>query len=120
METFTLDHDACYRAISARDPRFDGRFTTAFIAEYEPTSRVLSYVNAGHNAPILRRRSGVTEELGAGGLPLGVMEDSRYESGSVTLEPGDMLAAFTDGLVEAENSRSEEYGGARFLAAHTN
>ncbi|MGB0074085.1 MAG: PP2C family protein-serine/threonine phosphatase [Terracidiphilus sp.] len=92
------------------------RFTTAFIAEYEPTSRVLSYVNAGHNAPILRRRSGVTEELGAGGLPLGVMEDSRYESGSVTLEPGDMLAAFTDGLVEAENSRSEEYGGARFLA----
>jgi phosphoserine phosphatase RsbU/P len=92
------------------------RFTTAFIAEYEPASRVLNYVNAGHNAPILRRRSGKIEELSEGGLPLGVMEDSRYECGTVTMEPGDMLAAFTDGLVEAENTRSEEYGGARFVA----
>jgi phosphoserine phosphatase RsbU/P len=92
------------------------RFTTAFIAEYEPVSRMLNYVNAGHNAPVLRRRSGATEELGAGGVPLGVMESATYECGSVTLEKGDLLAAFTDGLVEAENVRSEEYGGARFLS----
>ncbi len=90
------------------------RFTTAFVAEYEPGSRVLSYVNAGHNAPILRRQSGAMEELSTGGLPLGVMESASYESGAVTLEPGDLLAAFTDGLVEAENARSEEYGEARF------
>jgi phosphoserine phosphatase RsbU/P len=92
------------------------RFTTAFLAEYQPASRELHYVNAGHNAPILRRRSGATEELRAGGLPLGVMEATAYESGFVTLEAGDLLAAFTDGLVEAENVRSEEYGGARFLS----
>ena len=92
------------------------RFTTAFLAEYEPVSRVLSYVNAGHNPPVLRHSSGTTEELHTGGLPLGVMENANYESGMVTLEPGDMLAAFTDGLVEAENLRSEEYGLARFLA----
>ncbi len=92
------------------------RFTTAFLAEYEPLSRVLRYVNAGHNPPVLRRKSGTNEELRAGGLPLGVMGDASYESGAVTLEPGDLLAAFTDGLVEAENLRSEEYGLGRFLA----
>jgi sigma-B regulation protein RsbU (phosphoserine phosphatase) len=97
------------------------RFTTAFIAEYEPASRVLNYVNAGHNAPVLRRRSGATEELGIGGLPLGIIELAAYESGTVTLEPGDMLAVFTDGVVEAENVRSEEYGAARFMAVlHAN
>ncbi len=89
------------------------RFTTAFLAEYQPESRVLKYVNAGHNAPVLRRRSGTLEELRAGGLPLGVMESATYESRTVTLEQGDLLVAFTDGLVEAENMRSEEYGQAR-------
>jgi len=44
-----------------------------------------------------------------------VMEDARYEFGTVSLEPGDLLAAYTDGLVEAENARTEEYGEARFL-----
>lgn len=92
------------------------RFTTAFLGEYDPASRVLHYVNAGHNAPILRRPSGKTEELRAGGLPLGVMESAAYESGTVTIEPGDLLVAFTDGVVEAENIRSEEYGQARFLS----
>jgi sigma-B regulation protein RsbU (phosphoserine phosphatase) len=58
----------------------------------------------------------MTEELRAGGVPLGVMENAPYDSGAVTLEPGDLLAVFTDGLVEAENARSEEYGNARFLA----
>ena len=92
------------------------RFTTAFLAEYDPASHALRYVNAGHNAPVLRRRSGMMEELSAGGVPLGVMENAPYESGVVTLQPGDLLALFTDGLVEAENARSEEYGDARFLA----
>lgn len=93
------------------------RFTTAFLAEYDPAARQLRYVNAGHNAPVLWRRTGTTEELSAGGLPLGVMKDAAYESGVVTLELGDVLVAFTDGLVEAENSRSEEYGQGRFLNA---
>jgi sigma-B regulation protein RsbU (phosphoserine phosphatase) len=92
------------------------RFTTAFLGEYEPASHVLRYVNAGHNPPVLRRKSGATEELLAGGLPLGVMENAAYENGAVTLEQGDLLAAFTDGLVEAENARSEEYGEGRFLS----
>ena len=91
------------------------RFTTAFIAEYDAASRVLTYVNAGHNAPILRRRSGALEMLEEGGLPLGVM-DAVYASGSVTLEHGDWLVVFTDGVVEAENLRGAEYGEARLTA----
>ena len=92
------------------------RFTTAFIAEFDPASRRLIYVNAGHNDPILRRQSGVIERLQNGGLPLGIMEDVLYQSGEVTLQSGDWLVTFTDGVVEAENNFHQEYGEQRFLA----
>jgi sigma-B regulation protein RsbU (phosphoserine phosphatase) len=91
------------------------RFTTTFIAEYDPGLRTLSYVNAGHNNPILRRQSGSIERLQTGGVPLGILEDASYESGSVTLQPGDWLVIFTDGVVEAENQQQEEYGEARLF-----
>ena len=91
------------------------RFTTAFIAEYDPASRGLTFVNAGHNAPILRRQSGIIERLQAGGVPLGILENTSYESGQVTLQPGDWLVIFTDGVIEAENDRNEEYGEVRLL-----
>jgi serine phosphatase RsbU (regulator of sigma subunit) len=93
------------------------RFTTAFLAEYDPVRRTLDYINAGHNNPILRRASGQIERLDVGGLPYGIMPEAQYQSASVTLAPGDWLIIFTDGLVEAENARQEEYGEARLLAA---
>lgn len=92
------------------------RFTTAFIAEYKPSSRRLTYVNAGHNNPIVRRRSGAIERLEAGGMPLGVMADATNASGECVLEPGDWLAIFTDGVIEAENMQQQEYGEARLIA----
>jgi phosphoserine phosphatase RsbU/P len=92
------------------------RFTTAFIAEFDPASHRLTYVNAGHNNPILRRRSGLVERLEVGGMPLGIMEAAPYQSGEVTMETGDWLVAFTDGVIEAENILQQEYGEARFLA----
>ena len=92
------------------------RFTTAFIAEYDPAARTLAYVNAGHNSPMLRRQSGLIERLQVGGVPLGIMEDAPYESATVTLQPGDWLAIFTDGVVEAENRAQEEYGEQRLMA----
>ena len=92
------------------------RFTTTFIAEYEPASCGLNYVNAGHNAPILRRSTGAIERLQTGGIPLGIQEDAYYESGTVTLQRGDWLIIFTDGVTEAENDRTEEYGEARLMA----
>ena len=93
------------------------RFTTAFLAEYAPVNRTLDYINAGHNNPILRRASGQIERLDIGGLPYGIMPEVKYESATVTLAPGDWLIIFTDGLVEAENARQEEYGEARLLVA---
>jgi serine phosphatase RsbU (regulator of sigma subunit) len=93
------------------------RFTTAFLAELDPLTRQLTYVNAGHNWPVLRRASGGIERLQTGGVPLGLLRSARYEVASVTLAPGDLLLVFTDGVVEAEDEREEEYGESRMLAA---
>jgi sigma-B regulation protein RsbU (phosphoserine phosphatase) len=65
---------------------------------------------------MLRRQSGLIERLQVGGVPLGIMEDAPYESATVTLQPGDWLAIFTDGVVEAENRAQEEYGEQRLMA----
>src|ERR1700677_3307229 len=92
------------------------RFTTAFLSEYDATRRVFTYINCGHNNPILRRGNGSVERLDVGGLPIGIQSEARYESASVTLAPGDWLIIFTDGLVEAENAHQDEYGETRLLA----
>jgi len=104
-----MNHYACTNSQSGL------RFTTAFMAEFDPPSRTMTYINAGHNAPILRHSSAAVERLSVGGLPLGIQTDRTYESGKVTLQPGDWLLIFTDGLIEAENSREEEYGETRLL-----
>jgi sigma-B regulation protein RsbU (phosphoserine phosphatase) len=93
------------------------RFTTAFLAEYDPVRRTLDYINAGHNNPIMRRASGQIERLDVGGLPFGIQPEVKYESATVTLAPGDWLIIFTDGLVEAQNAGQEEYGEMRLLTA---
>ncbi|MBZ5620025.1 MAG: PP2C family protein-serine/threonine phosphatase [Acidobacteriia bacterium] len=91
------------------------RFTTAFLGELDLASRTMRYICAGHNPPVLRRAAGVLERLEAGGLPLGVMASARFEQGAVALDSGDLLVVFTDGVVEAENERQEEYGEPRML-----
>jgi sigma-B regulation protein RsbU (phosphoserine phosphatase) len=91
------------------------RFTTAFIAEFDPQTRALTYVNAGHNNPIVLRRTGAVEHLDVGGMPLGILEGAPYQSATVTLGPGDWLFAFTDGVVEAENPAQQQYGEDRLL-----
>jgi hypothetical protein len=100
-----------YAASNSQNGR---RFITTFLAEYDPASRSLTYVNAGHNAPILRRQTGAIERLQTGGIPLGIQE-APYESGTATLQTGDWLVIFTDGVIEAENGRAEEYGEIRLL-----
>ena len=101
-----------YACSNSQDGR---RFTTAFLAEYDPESRTLTYVNAGHNPPILRRRSGSLERLEAGGIPLGILEKATYTAGSTVLQSGDWLVVFTDGVVEAEDTNGHEYGEQRLL-----
>jgi hypothetical protein len=92
------------------------RFTTAFLGEYDPAARTLTYVNAGHNAPMVCRKSGALERLEAGGLPIGILADTPYQSASVTLAPGDWIIIFTDGVVEAVNTQGEEFGEPRLLS----
>ena len=91
------------------------RFTTAFLAEFDPVSLRLTYINAGHNTPILRRGTGAVERLTVGGLPLGIRAEAVYESDGLVLQKGDWLVIFTDGLVEALNHREDEYGEPRLL-----
>ncbi|MGB9233791.1 MAG: PP2C family protein-serine/threonine phosphatase [Terriglobales bacterium] len=86
------------------------RFTTAFLAELDPSTGDIAYVNAGHNVPILRRASGALYRPEAGGIPIGVLASSSYEVGMARLEIGDWLVIFTDGVVEAMNAKGEEYG----------
>jgi serine phosphatase RsbU (regulator of sigma subunit) len=96
----------------------DGRrFTTAVIAEYDPATRKLAYVNAGHNLPVLRRASGTTETLEAGGLPFGIEASARYEVGQAQLAPGDALIFFTDGVVEAFDENGREFGNQQWIEA---
>ena len=86
------------------------RFTTAFFAELDPATGDVVYINAGHNVPILRKKSGVVERLEAGGIPIGIFAESSYQVGTSRLENGDWLVIFTDGVVEAVNAKDEEYG----------
>ncbi|MDE3178270.1 MAG: SpoIIE family protein phosphatase [Acidobacteriota bacterium] len=91
------------------------RYTTAFFAELNPATRTFTYVNAGHNYPLLCRASGGIDRLVTGGLPLGIGPYARYASGSAILYPNDLLVIFTDGVVEAVNDNDEEFGEARLL-----
>ncbi|MGA7856243.1 MAG: PP2C family protein-serine/threonine phosphatase [Candidatus Acidiferrales bacterium] len=108
----------------ARAHSLEGRrFTTAFLAELDTETRVMHYVNAGHNDPILRRATGQIERLTTGGPPFGIPQLSdteiSYASGSVQLHPGDLLFIFTDGVAEAVNEKGEEFGEARIMPAIT-
>ena len=91
------------------------RFTTAFLAELDPATGELFYVNAGHNVPILRRRSGSVERPELGGIPVGVLADAVYQTGTTRLDSGDWLVIFTDGVVEAVNATGEEYDEPRLV-----
>jgi sigma-B regulation protein RsbU (phosphoserine phosphatase) len=91
------------------------RFTTAVIAEYDPATRQLCYVNAGHNPPIIRHSNGGTERLESSALPFGIAAEAVFPSATVELQARDTLVLFTDGVVEAFNASGEEYSDARWL-----
>ena len=89
------------------------RFASMFWCYHDPAVRSLSYVNAGHCPPLLVRRSGGGVEISSldvGGPVLGMLPDARYEHAQVEVSAGDILVMYSDGLVEAANSRGEEYG----------
>ena len=90
------------------------RFVTFFWGCLDVHTRRFTYVNAGHNHPYVMRADGSAERLDKGGMILGVMETViPYEEGTVDLHPGDLLVLFTDGVSEAMNAQSQEYGEER-------
>jgi sigma-B regulation protein RsbU (phosphoserine phosphatase) len=104
-----LNRYACAHSLGGQ------RFTTAVIAQYDPASRQMEYVNAGHNSPVLRHTNGGTDRLESSSLPLGISPDATFSASSVVLLPGDSLVLFTDGVVEAFNSAGEEFSDERWL-----
>src|SRR5436853_5098402 len=91
------------------------KFLTLFYGELDPDTGEVCYSNAGHNPPILLRKSGETLRLEAGGLPVGVMPGSRYVEEKVVLEPGDVLVVYSDGISESVNLADEEFGDVRLI-----
>lgn len=92
-----------------------GRFVTLVMAVLDGQSGALRYTNAGHNRPLLVRTQGTAEELSEGGLLLGIMAGAEYEGADVTMEAGDVLVFFSDGVTEAANAADEEFGDARVV-----
>ena len=89
------------------------QFATFFLARLDEETMRLDFSNAGHNYPIVFRRAGGREMLVRGGVVVGILEDARFEEESMTLEPGDRLVLYTDGVSEAANRRGELYGEER-------
>jgi sigma-B regulation protein RsbU (phosphoserine phosphatase) len=87
------------------------RYATFFYAQYEPHTRKLAYVNAGHNPPFLIRNSGEVIRLEEGGAVVGMLPPMlvNYEQGEIHLQAGDLLVGFTDGISEAMNPQDEEW-----------
>jgi sigma-B regulation protein RsbU (phosphoserine phosphatase) len=97
------------------------RYATFFYGQYHQESRVFTYVNAGHNPPMILRRTsdGVVHviRLETGGSVVGLFPNTPYQQGSLVLEPGDLFVGFTDGISEAMNKEEEEWGEERLIPA---
>jgi sigma-B regulation protein RsbU (phosphoserine phosphatase) len=91
--------------------------TALFLARLDPQSGELVYCNAGQPAALLLRRDGTQESLQEGGPMLGALPGAKFQCGRATLEPGDTLIAFTDGVVECRNAPDEEFGSRRLANA---
>jgi sigma-B regulation protein RsbU (phosphoserine phosphatase) len=93
------------------------QFVTAFYGILDATNRTLAYSNAGHSPALLMTADGTARFEERGGVPLGMFRDSRYYEYFETLEPGQALVLYTDGVTEAMNSAGEEYGRDRLIEA---
>src|SRR2546426_291082 len=111
-------HDSLVETISAvnrylADNIPPNRFVTLFYAELDPESGAVSFLNAGHNPPLIVHAAGTVEQLASGGLPLGIKRDAEYREGRTQLQPGDVLVIYSDGVTEASSPTGEEFGPTR-------
>jgi phosphoserine phosphatase RsbU/P len=92
------------------------RYATLFYGVFDEDTRTLHYVNAGHNPAMVIRANGDVTRLEASAPPVGLLKEPVYQSETVSLYPGDLIVAYTDGFVEATNTSGEEWGIAGLLA----
>jgi len=114
----TGSHDSLVETISAVNRYLaenipSNRFVTLFYAELDPESGALSFLNAGHNPPLIVHAAGTVEQLASGGLPLGIKANADYREGRTTLQAGDVLVIYSDGVTEAASPSGEEFGPTR-------
>jgi serine phosphatase RsbU (regulator of sigma subunit)/pSer/pThr/pTyr-binding forkhead associated (FHA) protein len=93
----------------------ENRYVTFFIARLTTATGRITYVNAGHNAPLLIRANGSVEALEQGGTVLGMFESLPYEEGLAELRHGDTLLVFSDGVTETFNLEGDEFGESRLV-----
>jgi serine phosphatase RsbU (regulator of sigma subunit) len=91
------------------------RYVTLFYSELDPRSHQLTYINGGHNSPLLVRASGEVTPLDIGGFPVGITPFGDYREGWVEIEPGDVMVIYSDGVTESLNEKEEEFGEARLI-----
>ncbi len=91
------------------------RYVTMFYSELDPKTNQLTYINGGHNAPLLVRATGEVTCLDIGGFPVGITPFGDYREGWVELEPGDVLVIYSDGASESVNEAGEEFGEQRLI-----
>jgi serine phosphatase RsbU (regulator of sigma subunit) len=91
------------------------RYITLFYSELDPRSHQLTYINAGHNSPLLARASGEVTRLDIGGFPVGITPFGDYREGWVEIEPGDVMVIYSDGVTESLDEEGEEFGEARLI-----
>jgi serine phosphatase RsbU (regulator of sigma subunit) len=105
------------RAVDAAFTRefTDARFATAVLLELNLADGGLRYLNAGHNPGFLVRPNGRVEELSSGGVPLGLLPNSRYQPRELVVEPGDIVCLYSDGITEAESVDEQEFGTERLI-----
>jgi sigma-B regulation protein RsbU (phosphoserine phosphatase) len=93
------------------------RFATLFYAQYDPAAHRLRYVNAGHNRPVVIRADGQVERLALTGIAIGLKRRHQFSQREITLESGDWVIAFTDGISESMNPAFEEWGEEAMIQA---
>jgi sigma-B regulation protein RsbU (phosphoserine phosphatase) len=91
------------------------KFATLFCSVLDTETHSLKYSNAGHEPALLFSGSEPVQRLQTGGLVLGIMEHFQFEEGTVELKPGDLLAIYSDGVVDAVNIYDEAFGEERLL-----
>jgi serine phosphatase RsbU (regulator of sigma subunit)/pSer/pThr/pTyr-binding forkhead associated (FHA) protein len=91
------------------------RYVTLFYSELDPRSHQLTYINGGHNSPLLARSSGEVTRLDIGGFPVGITPFGDYREGWVEIEPGDVMVVYSDGVTESLDEEGEEFGEARLV-----